>query len=412
MMRPGLNVIWKMIPRVRWREVAGRSVGPLVRLGHIVLIIGLFIAFSIIIRTFRIPRDNIPNQTSYDFTVDLKDLSTLEAWDPSFEDGEWNVFAEMHAHTTESDGSLDPENLVEWARAYAFNVLVVSDHNTISGGLKAQAYAREHYNDSLLVIPAVEYTCCRIHMNLIGINETIDLPSAKPTDEELRTAIDRTHALGGVVIVNHLPWSNSIEWGYHIPTLPDHPFKQTLTDWGVDGFESLHGNTLDLAALRWSERHGMPLIASSDMHFESTVPNGWTIARVESISESNFLDALRTGKTSFLSDATGPPQVSYPPANSAYDKWAPLLALNMGFLYSESRGMYSFTGEFCHPHSIVLHSRRIVWFVFWGFLAWGLYEALRAIFIFLWEFMMQKIWRRQPYTLLTASESSLALMEE
>lgn len=53
------------------------------------------------------------------------------------------------------------------------------------------------------------FSCCRIHMNLIGINQTIPVGPPSPSDEQLRQIINQTHALGGIVIVNHIPWSNT-----------------------------------------------------------------------------------------------------------------------------------------------------------------------------------------------------------
>jgi len=144
----------------------------------------------------------------------------------------------MHSHTYFSDGAMSPEQLVEWAIAYGFTAVVVSDHNNINGGLVAKQYA-EHkgYNEStMLVIPAVEYTyftprskgnyrCCRVHMNLIGINETIAPSTAFPTDEELQRAINRTHELGGIAVLNHWAWSHFA--GYPPMTKID-PHRTTL----------------------------------------------------------------------------------------------------------------------------------------------------------------------------------------
>ena len=50
--------------------------------------------------------------------------------------------------------------MVEWAIAYGFSAIVVSDHNNIYGGLVAKQYAEHKGYDknTMLVIPAVEYT--------------------------------------------------------------------------------------------------------------------------------------------------------------------------------------------------------------------------------------------------------------
>lgn len=84
-----------------------------------------------------------------------------------------------------------------------------SDHNTITGGLAAEKLALAEYNNSIVVIPGMEYSCCRIHMNFIDINQTVPATSPAPSDEELQRVIQKVHELGGLVIVNHIPWSNT-----------------------------------------------------------------------------------------------------------------------------------------------------------------------------------------------------------
>jgi hypothetical protein len=46
-------------------------------------------------------------------------------------------------------------------------------------------------------------------MNLIGINQTVKIGPPVPTDQDLQAVINQTHAMGGIVIVNHIPWSNT-----------------------------------------------------------------------------------------------------------------------------------------------------------------------------------------------------------
>lgn len=46
-------------------------------------------------------------------------------------------------------------------------------------------------------------------MNFIDINETVPVGPPIPSDEDLQRAIQRVHDLGGLVIVNHIYWSNT-----------------------------------------------------------------------------------------------------------------------------------------------------------------------------------------------------------
>lgn len=62
--------------------------------------------------------------------------------------------ADLHLHTTASDGRLEPQELVSLAVKVGLDVIAITDHDSIDGIGPAIAAAR-HYN-SLTVIPGVE----------------------------------------------------------------------------------------------------------------------------------------------------------------------------------------------------------------------------------------------------------------
>src|SRR5215467_12130255 len=49
--------------------------------------------------------------------------------------------ADLHMHTTFSDGWPEPDELVDHARSTGLQVISVTDHDTIEGGLRAAEYA-------------------------------------------------------------------------------------------------------------------------------------------------------------------------------------------------------------------------------------------------------------------------------
>ncbi|CAB4381576.1 unnamed protein product [Rhizophagus irregularis] len=53
------------------------------------------------------------------------------------------------------------------------NAIIVSDHNNIEGALVAQRISRAKYNDSVTVMPVMEYVPVDSNMQFIGINETV-----------------------------------------------------------------------------------------------------------------------------------------------------------------------------------------------------------------------------------------------
>lgn len=60
--------------------------------------------------------------------------------------------ADLHLHTTASDGQLAPAELVELACARALEAIAITDHDTIAGVAEAQAAA----HGRLLVLPGIE----------------------------------------------------------------------------------------------------------------------------------------------------------------------------------------------------------------------------------------------------------------
>jgi predicted metal-dependent phosphoesterase TrpH len=61
---------------------------------------------------------------------------------------------DLHLHTTHSDGTLDPAELVDLCASRGLRVIAISDHDSTEGLPEALAAARSHTN--LTVIPAIE----------------------------------------------------------------------------------------------------------------------------------------------------------------------------------------------------------------------------------------------------------------
>ncbi|KAG0262370.1 hypothetical protein BG011_010253 [Mortierella polycephala] len=296
---------------------------------------------------------------------------------------EYDVLLDGHSHSIYSDGRMDPETLLKWHIANGYNAVVVSDHNTIAGGLAAQEIALEKYKDNITVIPAMELTCCRLHMNLIGINETIDIAIRKwPTDEQIKATIDRTHALGGLAIINHIPWSNTTEYGYHLPRMQNHPSREKLVEMGIDGFEIVNGGTLDTISLKFIQDNNLLLITGTDVHYPETGAYSWTILNTNNNrSMANIMTQLRVRNTSFLFDPTGTQQIAYPPRNERYYKSAPprLLGQYFQMFWTTQTGMYSFSpeGGFCHEEQLSILWHLIGYFFTWVLLGFLIFEAAR-----------------------------------
>ncbi len=66
------------------------------------------------------------------------------------------VFADLHTHSTASDGMLTPEQLVEKAAAIGLKVLGITDHDSIAGIDAGRRAAEKH---GVRLVPGIELSC-------------------------------------------------------------------------------------------------------------------------------------------------------------------------------------------------------------------------------------------------------------
>lgn len=64
--------------------------------------------------------------------------------------------ADLHIHTTASDGNSTPEEIVDSARKHKLEIIAITDHDTILGYRKARKYARKF--DDIQLLSGVEIT--------------------------------------------------------------------------------------------------------------------------------------------------------------------------------------------------------------------------------------------------------------
>ncbi|ORY07436.1 PHP domain-like protein [Basidiobolus meristosporus CBS 931.73] len=335
------------------------------------------ITFVTLVKYHATPSSEDYSKLTFDWKVDPSKY--LRTYDRDF--GSYNIIMDGHTHTVYSDGRLTPEQIIQLSIANGYNAIVVSDHNTIDGGLEAQRIAQEKYKDQIIVIPAQEYSSCRIHMNFLNINETIPFGPPFPTNEDLRKAIDRVHELGGLAVVNHIPWSNATTYGYQVATLPNHPSREELMDMGIDGIEVINGNTFDLQSLDFVEEHPNRFftITGGDVHYPGAA-YAWTVMKTANFSAASIIEELKNRRTSFLFDPTGTRPRVYAPMNPAFKRIAPLTYLGnyFGNFYDDNRGMYSFQGSFCQPSHFTVHKSMFFYFVLYALAFFLTFEVTRA----------------------------------
>lgn len=106
------------------------------------------------------------------------------------------MIAELHVHSTHSDGRDSVRKLLESAIEKRIGAISITDHDTINGSLEAVELVNEEYYP-LVVIPGIEISTNDGHLLAYGIREDFDSGmSMEDTIREVRKA-------GGVSVIAH-----------------------------------------------------------------------------------------------------------------------------------------------------------------------------------------------------------------
>lgn len=93
---------------------------------------------------------------------------------------------DLHAHSTASDGTLTPAELVAHARTQGVDVLALTDHDDVGGLAEAARAARE---EGVTLVPGIELSVTWSHQTIHIVGLGID-----PDHETLTAGIARQHA--------------------------------------------------------------------------------------------------------------------------------------------------------------------------------------------------------------------------
>ena len=168
--------------------------------------------------------------------------------------------ADLHIHTTASDGSLTPEEVVNEAARIGLAGVGITDHDTIDGAKKAMSCMSE-----VLVIPGIEVTTRQGHLIVLGVTELI--PSGLDVGETVAIA----RRLGAVLILPH-PYH---VWRHGVAR------RKKIGMAVVDAIETFNSRYIvgsaNRKAARVAKRLGKPCVAGSDAHHARFVGFGRTL---------------------------------------------------------------------------------------------------------------------------------------
>lgn len=197
--------------------------------------------------------------------------------------GKWYK-GNLHAHTTDSDGSFTREELLEDYKAKGYDFVAITDHNKCL----QPGYERK----DVLVIPGVEFnfydllTGAYFHLVGIGLKEEVSLPERVIAEN----AISMINARGGEVIVAHPYWLG-LTVNDMLPlrkALGIEIFNKTCTSVGR-GYSTVHWDDLLKSARKmWG-------FAVDDTHNALTSFAGWVMVKAPSLDLPSIMESLRLG---------------------------------------------------------------------------------------------------------------------
>ncbi|MCB0167925.1 MAG: PHP domain-containing protein [Anaerolineae bacterium] len=173
--------------------------------------------------------------------------------------------ADLHLHTTYSDGYFSPPKSIDIIARYSFmNVIAITDHDTAEGAFMAQDYARRHH-PQLEVIIGQEVTTGE--GDVVGLFLKKTLPKFSTALE----AIEAIHTQGGLAVAVH-----PFFWGWGMESV-----KTAILRLPFDAVEVRHGcplsipfNAITGLINRWGQR--LPALGGSDSHIPYTTGQAFT----------------------------------------------------------------------------------------------------------------------------------------
>ena len=183
--------------------------------------------------------------------------------------------ADLHIHSTFSDGISSPQEIVKSAIEKKIDCICITDHQEVKGGIEAMRFG---FDKDILVIPGIEITTKSGDM--LGINVKKIIPnglSAQETVKEIRRQ-------GGIASIPHF-----FAW-------PLKNFRGKKEEFlNVDAIEVFNAslfNFLNKKALNLSKKHNLAFTAGSDAHRADFVGRGFLETSRDIFSEKDLIKEI------------------------------------------------------------------------------------------------------------------------
>ncbi len=198
--------------------------------------------------------------------------------------------ADLHVHTTASDGTADiPSILGRLAAQDDLDVLAITDHERIDAAVAARSMASDLGLRTEIVV-GEEVTTLGGHLLALWIDRPI-----RPY-RSLRSTIAAVHDAGGLAVPAHplVPYPLCAQ-GWMLRRLLDDRDAAVHPD-AIEAFNpTMLGRPWHDRVVRFATVHGLPPIGDSDAHALEAIGSGWTT--FPGHTADDLRRAIETGQT-------------------------------------------------------------------------------------------------------------------
>ena len=198
--------------------------------------------------------------------------------------------ANLHTHSTLSDGRLAPEQVIEAYASEGYDVLAMTDHHQVND-------VTQWDNHGMIIIQGAElhplFGPDRSKWHLVALNLPLDFKCLRPfeTGESAQEVIDAVTAAGGITAVAHPHWC-----AFSAEDIKDikNYFAMEVYNTECEYYGRAYSEqTWDELLLKGKK---ISAIAVDDMHRSCSLFGGWTVVCAKERTLEAVLDALKKGE--------------------------------------------------------------------------------------------------------------------
>jgi predicted metal-dependent phosphoesterase TrpH len=187
------------------------------------------------------------------------------------------VKADLHIHSTFSDGRNSPLDIVEAALERGLSVISITDHDTFAGSIHAVRYGRSR---GVLVVPGIEVRTSEGDILVYCVKE-FNPP------RRVDRLIEAAHREGCLVVPAH---------PFDVLRLGVGDLIYEYKDWdAIEVWNASSTKGANYRAIEAAKLLGKPGLANSDAHIVEEVGAAYTLIEVSELKVEEVLEAIRKG---------------------------------------------------------------------------------------------------------------------